>query len=157
MIGIKSIVSIAAFAAVIGVSSLTSAVADDSIPGDKSLIQSQGASVGASEVPRSPIRVNTIDYPDTGPDAGKLKLAGTGMAGNPLYIYLDNQPLVKVMPDSQGDWSVQVETNLKEGVHRLSAEQYDPTTRILAGRAMISFQSGKPGEEGTLPPQTKQP
>jgi hypothetical protein len=116
-------------------------VAQD-IPGDKSPIAGQSdnepADAGGTEdhAPKSPIRVKTIDYEDA---AGTLKLAGTAATGTPLYLYFDNEPLAKVDADDQGNWSLERKMDLGTGQHILRAEQYDPTTRMLSGRAMITI------------------
>jgi hypothetical protein len=156
MIGSKYIGFVAALFAMVGVSCLASVVAAEDVPGDKSLIESQGAADSAEPSrPRSPIRVTTVDYPETGEDAGKLKLVGTATPGNNLYIFMDDEPLVRVVPDDDGNWDVLIETSLGDGVHKLRAEQYDPTTRMLAGRAMFSIERAKPGGENAAPPTSE--
>lgn len=141
-----------------------SAEAEEVVPGDKSLIEPQGASspseVPASQaapiaegseaesaVPKSPIRLKTVDYQDTGEASGKLKIGGTAPPGNDLYLFMDDQPFAKVVPDGEGKWSVEGEMRLDEGRHTFRAEQYDPATQMLAGRAMVSIERTKPGAE----------
>jgi hypothetical protein len=105
---------------------------------------------GASEAPapRSPLRVNSFDYEDNGDQAGKLKLAGIALPGNELYLYFDDQPLAKVVPDSDGKWSLESEVKLEDGRHTLRAEQFDPVTNMLAARAMLSIERAKQPPDG---------
>ena len=119
-------------------------VSAEDVPGDKSL--SQGAPSSAEDAgeaqppsPRSPLRVNSFDYEDAGEDAGKLTIAGIALPGNELFLYFDDQPLARVVPDAGGNWSVESDLKLDDGRHMLRAEQYDPETRMLAARAMITI------------------
>ncbi len=118
-------------------------LAEDDVPGDKSLIQDQGASdeqpQTGSHAPKYPVRFKTVDYHDTG-DTGKLTLAGTAPPETPVYIYFDDQPLVKVTADKDGNWSAEKEVGkLDQDRHMLRAEQYDMTTRMVSGRAMVTL------------------
>jgi hypothetical protein len=134
--------------------------AEDAVPGDKRLVEGQAETSGpadgtSSRSPRSPIRLNSFDYQDNGDQAGKLRLAGIALPGNDLYIYFDNQPLSKVIPDEGGKWSLESEMKLGDGRHTIRAEQYDPNTRILAARAMVSIERAKQPPDG--PPKTSAP
>lgn len=93
-----------------------------------------------SQAPRSPIKVKTIDFEDAGEKAGKLTVAGTATPGSDLYLYFDDVPLAKIIPNGEGEWSLEQELELNGGRHTLRAEQYDPATRLLAGRAMITIE-----------------
>jgi hypothetical protein len=97
--------------------------------------------------PRSPLRVNSFDYEDAG-EAGKLTIAGVALPGNDLYLYFDDRPLAKVVPDEAGQWSVESNLKLDDGRHTLRAEQYDPTTRMLAARAMVTIARAKQPSDG---------
>ena len=94
---------------------------------------------------RSPIRLNSVDYKDTDDGSGKLTIDGIGLPGNEIYVFLDDQPLAKALPDDGGKWSIESGTKLDDGKHTLRAEQYDPTTQMLAARAMVSIQRANPG------------
>jgi hypothetical protein len=119
-----------------------SALADDTAPGDQSARQGSNASETPS--PRSPLRLNTFDFQENGDKAGKLKLAGIALPENELFIYFDDQPLATVVPDAEGKWSVESDVKLDDGRHTIRAEQYDPTTRMLAARAMVSIAKQPP-------------
>jgi hypothetical protein len=130
-----------------------SQVAED-VPGDKSLLSSEGKAAAeqpdtGDHSPKSPIRVKTIDYQE---DAHKLKLAGTALPGSPLYLFLDDTPLAKVDANSDGNWTLEQDTELGGGRHVLRAEQYDPTTRMLAGRAMITIERADSPDAGKASP-----
>lgn len=107
-----------------------------------------GGSEAEAPVPRSPLRVNSFDYEENGDQAGKLKLAGIALPGNELYVYFDDQPLAKVVPDSDGKWSLESEMKLEDGRHTLRAEQFDPVTNMLAARAMLSIERAKQAPDG---------
>jgi len=140
-----------------------SAQATEGVPGDQSLTEQQGTpsdATGESEaepqLPRSPIRVNTIDFQDTGGGSGKLTLAGIALPGNELYLFLDDEPFAKVLPDDGGKWSVENEMKLDEGRHTFRADQYDPASNMLAARAMVSIERRKQGPgEAAEPPLPK--
>lgn len=144
-----------AYAATLGIQ-----VAEDDVPGDKSLIEQSGEAAapsndGSSEklgahAPKYPIRFKTVDYQDNG-DTGKLKLAGTAPPETPVYIYFDDQPLVKVLADKEGTWSVESDMKLDDARHMLRAEQYDTTTRMVSGRAMVTLERA-PANAGTPAP-----
>jgi len=71
------------------------------------------------------------------------------LPGNDLYLFFDDQPLAKVTPDDGGQWSVESDLKLDDGRHTLRAEQYDPTTRMLAARAMLTIERAKQPADGT--------
>jgi hypothetical protein len=128
------------------------AQATEGAPGDQSLTQQQGApsdEAGGSgaepQSPKSPIRVSTIDFQDAGDGSGKLTLAGIALPGNELYLFLDDEPFAKVLPDDGGKWSVESEMKLDTGRHTFRADQYDPNSDMLAARAMVSIERAKPG------------
>ena len=68
-----------------------------------------------SPLPRSPLRLNKIDYKDTGNGAGKLTVAGIALPGKELYLFLDDQPLAKAVPDDGGKWSIESQMTLEHG------------------------------------------
>jgi len=159
MIGNKFIAIMTALAAVMCAYLVYSSSSDaaEVVPGDKSLIETNhpaedsapaeaaAGSEAESHMPKSPIRFNTVDFQDTGEGSGKLKLAGTAPSGSDLYLYFDDQPFAKVVPDSEGKWAVEGEMKLDDGRHTFRAEQYDENTRLLAGRAMVAIERAKPG------------
>jgi hypothetical protein len=103
--------------------------------------------------PRSPLRVDSFDYQDGGADAGKVSIAGIALPNNELFLYFDDQPLARVVPDDGGKWSVESDLKMANGRHTLRAEQFDPVTHMLAARAMISIQrSEQPSGEAPKAP-----
>ena len=148
------IVCIAAMAAITAMGAVSTAraaapgmqVAEDAVPGDKSLIDQSGEAAAPSDdqaqtgshAPKYPIKFKTVDYQDAG-DTGKLTLAGSAPPESPVYIYFDDQPFVKVVTDKDGNWSAEKEVKLDDQRHTLRAEQYDATTRMVSGRAMVTL------------------
>lgn len=140
----------------------------DETPGDKSLIAPEGAQGESSSEPphhAPPIRFTTVDYQDAGDAGGKVKLAGTAPPSTALYIFFDDSPFAKLDVDDQGKWSVEKVVKLETGNHTIRADEYDETTRMLAGRAMVTIARVPPGETpkdqggpgGTPVPQPAQP
>jgi hypothetical protein len=134
--------------------------AEENAAGDQSAAENQAESPDAGSVGEavshgSPIRLNSVDYQDTGDGSGKLTIDGIGLPGNEVYVFLDDQPLAKALPDDGGKWSIESGTKLDDGKHTLRAEQYDPTTQMLAARAMVSIQRANPSGEapGDSPPK----
>jgi hypothetical protein len=156
-----SSIAAALFAGLLALHPGPAKAAEADVTGDKSLVapQAQSGDQSANEdhSPKSPIRVSTIDYQDAGEAAGTLKLAGTAVPGTPLYLYFDNEPLAKVEADSAGNWSLEHELKLDDAQHTLRAEQYDPITLMLAGRAMITIARGGPTSPGGGPSKTSTP
>lgn len=145
----------------LGASGLSSksAQATEGEPGDQSLIEQKGTpsdAAGGSETepqsPKSPIRLSTVDYQDTGEGSGKLTLAGIALPGNELYLFLDDEPFAKVLPDDGGKWSIESEMKLDDGRHTFRADQYDPASEMLAARAMVSIERRKQGPGETAEP-----
>lgn len=139
-------------------------LAEDDVPGDKSLIEGEPATPSddqaqtGSHAPKYPIKFKTVDYQDSG-DTGKLTLAGTAPPESPVYIYFDEEPLVKVLADKDGNWSAEKEVKLDDQRHMLRAEQYDTTTRMVSGRATVMLarapaDAGTPAPDNPAPPAT---
>jgi hypothetical protein len=122
-------------------------VAEDDVPGDKSLLApaaeaatpANGDPTLGAHAPKYPIRFKTVDYQDSG-DTGHLKLAGSGPPDSPVYVYFDDAPFVKVQTDKDGVWSVDKDVKIDEARHMLRAEQYDASTRMVSGRAMVTLE-----------------
>jgi hypothetical protein len=130
MIGNKFVVCAAAIMAVLGAYGLSLAAEDSPKP------------------PQPPIRIKTVDLQE-GEGPAKLKLAGTAGPGTTLYIFVDDAPFVKLVADDEGKWSTEGEVQFEgdpSAQHMVRAEQYDPETRMLAGRAMVTI-ARKPSAE----------
>lgn len=107
--------------------------------------------------PRAPLRLNTVDFKETGAESGKLTLAGVALPGKELYLFLDDEPLATVAPDDAGKWTHESEMKLDEGRHTLRADQYDESTNMLAARAMVTIQRVKPGSDEPPAPKATSP
>jgi hypothetical protein len=140
-----------AVVAVLGAAGLCpqSALAAEDVP-------EAGGSDGGPTVPRSPLRLNTVDYVDTDDGSGKLTVAGIALPGKELFLFLDDEPLAKALPDDGGKWSIESAMKLDEGRHTIRADQYDTATDMLAARAMVSIERAKPGA-GATPAESSPP
>jgi len=112
---------------------------------------SQFASAAEDESPRSPIKVETIDYVKESEGAGTFKLAGIAIAGSEVYIFVDDKPLARVVAGDDGKWSVEETTELGAEVHTVRVEQYDNETRMLAARAMFKIEVKPEASDDTKP------
>lgn len=101
--------------------------------------------------PRSPLRLNTIDYQDAGDKPGKLTVAGIALPGKELALFLDDKSFANLMPDESGNWSFAGEVKLGDGRHSLRADQYDSETNMLAARAMVTFEQAKQPTQDAAP------
>jgi hypothetical protein len=115
-----------------------------SAPAAEDVPAAAGSEAGPT-VPRSPLRLSTVDYVDTNDGSGKLTIAGVALPGKELYLFLDDEPLAKAVPDDGGKWSIESAMKLDEGRHTIRADQYDAATDMLAARAMVSIERAKPG------------
>ncbi len=149
-------------AAVIAVLSWTScgassASSEEAVSGDQNAAEDQAASPdaqqgGEEQGPRAPLRLDTVDFQDTGDGSGNLKLAGIALPGKELYLFLDDQPFANVLPDDGGNWSIEKDMKLDTGRHTFRADQYDAETGMLAARAMVSIERAKqPAEDNAAP------
>jgi hypothetical protein len=105
----------------------------------------------ASGPPKAPLRLNTVDFQDTAEGSGKLTLGGIAIPGSELFLFLDEEPIGRVMPDSGGKWSYEGAMTLGDGRHTLRADQYDQATEMLAARAIVTIARAKPEDGGTAP------
>jgi hypothetical protein len=105
----------------------------------------------ASRPSKAPLRLNTVDFQDTSEGSGKLTLGGIAIPGKELFLFLDESPLGKVMPDDGGKWSYEGAMTLGDGRHTLRADQYDQATQMLAARAIVTIARAKPEGGGAAP------
>src|SRR5215472_816338 len=107
------------------------------------------ATVGGGQAqPRPGITLSTVDYQDTGAEAGKLTVTGTADPGAQLSLYFDDVPVAKVTADSLGMWRIETDKKLGLGAHTFRAERYDQATQKVAARATVTFERANPA----LPP-----
>ncbi|HKQ54667.1 MAG TPA: hypothetical protein VJT12_02140 [Methyloceanibacter sp.] len=105
----------------------------------------------AASPPRAPLKVNVVDFQDTAEGAGKLTLGGIALPGRELFLFLDDAPIGKVMPDDGGKWSYEAAMTLGDGRHTLRADQYDVASEMLAARAIVTIARAKPEDGATAP------
>lgn len=111
----------------------------------------------AAPRPKSPIKISTVDFQDAEGGKGKLKLAGTAVPGTQVYLYFDEEPYARVAVDGEGKWSVEGDLALDDAPHTFRAEQYDATTKLLLGRAMVSIGRAKANPAVQTPGQPPSP
>ena len=122
--------------------------AGDSAP--EAAAQAEEASKAPSP-PKAPLRLNTVDFQDTAEGSGKLTLGGIAIPGRELFLFLDESPIGKVMPDEGGKWSYEGAMTLGDGRHTLRADQYDVASEMLAARAIVTIARAKPQGGGAAP------
>jgi hypothetical protein len=144
MMGSKLLAGMAALAIVFGVSHVVPAAAAENGSADVN-------GEASSPSPRSPIRVSVVDYEKAEEGPGTLKMSGTAIPDNTVYIYVDSKPFAEIEAGSDGEWSVADKVALEGAVHQVRVEQFDKTTKILAGRAMFSISLTKPKPEDMNP------
>jgi hypothetical protein len=103
----------------------------------------------APSPPKAPLRLNKVDFQDTTEGSGKLTLGGIAIPGKELFLFLDETPIGRVMPDEGGKWSYEGAMTLGDGRHTLRADQYDQTSEMLAARAIVTIARAKPEGGGT--------
>ena len=146
MIGKKFIALIAAIAAVALASYLAPVAAAE---GDADVVGE-----ASSPSPKSPIHVKVVDYQKVEQGPGTLKLSGTAIAGKEVYIYLDNNPLAKVVAaEGDGAWSVEEKVEIDDKVHVVRVEQLDETTNMMAARAQFNISLSPPSPEDLAQPR----
>jgi nucleoid-associated protein YgaU len=99
---------------------------------------------GGQAQPRPGITLSTVDYQDTGAEAGKLTVTGTADPGAQLSLYFDDVPVAKVTADSLGMWRIETDKKLGLGAHTFRAERYDQATQKVAARATVTFERANP-------------
>ena len=79
----------------LGIMAVVAAIGATGICANSARAAEDTPAAGESEstVPRSPIRLSTVDYIDTDGGSGKLTIAGVALPGKELYLFLDDQPL----------------------------------------------------------------
>jgi hypothetical protein len=144
MMSSKLLAWTAALAIVFGVSHIVPAAAAENGSADVN-------GEASSPSPRSPIRVSVVDYEKAEEGPGTLKMSGTAIPDNTVYIYVDGKPFAEIESGSDGNWSVADKVALESAVHQVRIEQFDKTTKILAGRAMFNISLAKPTPEELNP------
>jgi hypothetical protein len=150
MIGNKFVALTVAIVVIAGASHVAPVVAEENGPADV-------VGEASSPSPKSPIKVSVVDYAKDGEDAGTLKLAGTAIPNSDVYIYVDSKPFAQVIADGDGKWSAEDKTTLDATVHQVRVEQFDDTTRMLAGRAMFNISLAPPSPEDLAAPPAGRP
>lgn len=93
------------------------------------------------------VTFNSVDYQDTGPDSGKVALAGTGDPGARVLLFLDEEPLGQLSIGSDGTWTFEADKKLGIGEHRFRADRVDEGTGVVIGQAAIGLVRMEPPKE----------
>ncbi len=89
------------------------------------------------EKPAPPVKINTLEYQDTGKDSGKISLSGVGDPNVRVFLFFDDEPFGQTVIGSDGTWAVEIEKKLAEGEHTVRADTYDEKTGMVSGRASV--------------------
>ncbi len=146
MISSKLMAWMAACALVLGVSHVAPVLAAEG-----EAPQADVVGEASSPSPKSPIKVKVVDYAKAEEGPGTLKLSGTAIASSNIYIYIDDQPFAQIAAAADGNWSIEDKTELDDKVHVVRVEQFDETTRMLAGRAQFSISLSPPDPADLAP------
>ena len=78
--------------------------------------------------------LDTVDYDDH----GAIHFSGTGPAGVPLRVYVDNAPVGDATPGAGGHWSLSPGQAVEPGVHHLRLDELTSQGRV-ASRVELPF------------------
>lgn len=100
------------------------------------------ADEAAEETPAKPPRpvvFKDVQYEDTGPDSGKLTIAGEGAPGASILLFFDDQSLGQVTIGPDGTWSFEADTTVDKADHTLRADLIEAGTGVVVGRTAAAF------------------
>jgi nucleoid-associated protein YgaU len=72
--------------------------------------------------------------------AGGLYVAGTAETGEPVRVYVENQPIGEAKPTENGTWLVETKREMPAGTYDVRADQVDKATGDVIARAEVSFE-----------------
>jgi hypothetical protein len=109
------------------------AAAEPETPGDAETAEETPAK------PPRPIVFKDVQYEDTGPDSGKLTIAGEGAPGASILLFFDEQALGQVTIGPDGTWSFEADTKVDSKDHALRADLVEAGTGVVIGRTAAAF------------------
>jgi hypothetical protein len=89
--------------------------------------------------PPRPIVFKDVQYEDTGPDSGKLTIAGEGAPGASILLFFDEQALGQVTIGPDGTWTFEADTKIDSKDHSLRADLIEAGTGVVVGRTAAAF------------------
>ena len=89
--------------------------------------------------PPRPIVFKDVQYEDTGPDSGKLTIAGEGAPGASILLFFDEQALGQVTIGPDGTWTFEADTKVDSKDHSLRADLIEAGTGVVVGRTAAAF------------------
>ncbi|MGR3541191.1 MAG: LysM peptidoglycan-binding domain-containing protein, partial [Hasllibacter sp.] len=97
------------------------------------LADADGVRVLQAPAPAAGVAIDTISYGET----GTVELAGRGLQGGDVRLYLDNRPLTDAAIAPGGDWRVSL-PEVDPGTYTLRADRVDAAGRVT-GRVETAF------------------
>lgn len=72
--------------------------------------------------------------------SGEVYVTGTAATGQPVRVYVDNQPIGETKPDASGAWQLAVKREMPPGTYQVRADQVDQATGDVIARAEVPFE-----------------
>lgn len=85
------------------------------------------------------LALDVIDYDDKGP----LVLAGRGVPGTTVTVYLDNKPIGRAVVGNDGTWALSPDVPISPGKYTVRIDQLGADGRVVA-RIEMPFTRGEP-------------
>lgn len=129
-------------------------------PSTPAVTAEQPSAAEPAESKQPPVVFKSVDYEDTGPQSGKISLAGTGDPGSRILLFLDEDPLGQLIIGSGATWTFETQKKLENGQHAFRADRINERTGIVVGRASIGIvrmRMEKPPEERAEAPAPSAP
>jgi nucleoid-associated protein YgaU len=104
-----------------------------------------------------PVKFKTVDYEDSGDQAGKITLSGTGDPGARISLFIDDAPLGEATIGGDGTWRFEKEVMFPNGEHKFRADLIDEASGVVVGRASISVRRTGPAPEAKAEPAAPEP
>jgi hypothetical protein len=102
----------------------------------------------ATAATEPPVVFKSVDYADSGPQSGKVSLAGTAEPGAHLRLFYDAEPLGEVIVGGDGNWAFETPKHLEQGEHHFRADRVDQGSGVVIGSASVGIvRMEKPPEE----------
>lgn len=167
MIGFKSYAGAAVLAAALCLFPGASALAEEAEPKANDTPKAEEATkteeapkadvVGRASSPsdKVPIKVDVVDYKRVEGGFGTLKLAGTGLPGLDVHIFVNNTPFALVKgEEGKDEWRTEDQIHLDDKVHEVRILQFADGDRMPAAATAFRLKLTPPNAQdlGGPPP-----